>query len=80
FFERRAAFGTEFHFDLLFLVGVGGDCLRGFSQPGMFAVLFSFIEEPVQQAERERQKRNSPEVMGIPKSADFWSHPAGFLK
>ena len=34
------------------------------------AVLFSFIEEPVQQVEREYQKRNSLEVMGVPTSAD----------
>jgi hypothetical protein len=40
---------------------------------GNIAVLFSFIEEPVQQVEREYQKRNSLEVMGVPKSADFGS-------
>ncbi|MBQ5354815.1 MAG: hypothetical protein IIU08_02985, partial [Clostridia bacterium] len=40
---------------------------------GNIAVLFSFIEEPVQQVEREYQKRNSQEVMGVPKSADFGS-------
>ena len=40
---------------------------------GVHVVLFSFIEEPVQQVEREYQKRNSLEVKGVPKSSDFGS-------